>query len=81
MSLFVYYYVLADSWVGFAEKINYKDYLLTQRWGIEIIPEISLPPCIYCLCRQLEGFSVDICYTYVFRDAEILKGTIEFTLI
>ncbi len=46
MWLFVYNYVSADSWVGFAEKINKKDYFLTRRWSIEIGPEISLPPCI-----------------------------------
>jgi hypothetical protein len=47
MWLFVYNYVSADSWVGFAEKINKKDYFLTRQWSIEIGPEISLPPCIY----------------------------------
>ena len=45
MWLFVYNYVSADSWVGFAEKINKKDYFLTRRWSIEIVPKILLPPC------------------------------------
>ncbi len=45
--LFLYNYVSADSWDGFAEKIMKKDYFLTQRWSIEIVPEISLPPCIF----------------------------------
>ncbi len=46
MWLFVYDYVSADSWDGFAEKNNKKDYFLTRQWSIEIVPEISLPPCI-----------------------------------
>ncbi len=45
MWMFVYNYVSADSWVGFAEKINKKDYFLMWRWSIEIVPEISLSPC------------------------------------
>ncbi len=47
MWLFVYNYVSADSWVGFAEKINKKYYFLMLRWSIEIGPDISLPPCIW----------------------------------
>ncbi len=46
MWLFVYNYVLAESLDCFAEKINKKDYFLMRRWSIEIVPEISLPPCI-----------------------------------
>ncbi len=47
MWLFVYNYVSADSWDGFAEKSNKKNYFLTRQWSFEIIPEISLPPCIH----------------------------------
>jgi hypothetical protein len=45
MWLFDYNYVSADSWDGYAEKNNKKDYLLTWPGSIEIVPEISLPPC------------------------------------
>ncbi len=55
MWLFVYNYVSADSWVSFAEKINKKDYFLTRRWSIEIVPEISLPPCIHYTHSHREG--------------------------
>ncbi len=46
MGLFVYNYVSAESSDCFAEKINKKDYFLMRRRSIEIVPEISLPPCI-----------------------------------
>ncbi len=56
MWLFVYNYVSADSWDGFAEKILKKYYFLTRRWSFEIVPEISLPPystdnIAYCVRR------------------------------
>ncbi len=43
--LFVYNYVSTDSRDGFAEKNYWKRFFLTRRWSIEIVPEISLPPC------------------------------------
>ncbi len=46
MWLFVFIYVSADSWDGFAEKFFTKYYFLMWRWSIESVPEISLPPCI-----------------------------------
>ena len=52
MWLFVYNYVSTDSWDGFAEKNYWKRFFLTRRWSIEIVPEISLPPCILTLEKE-----------------------------
>ncbi len=46
MWLFVYNYVSTDSWDGFAEKKYWKRFFLTRRWSIEIVPDLSLPPCM-----------------------------------
>ncbi len=56
MWLFVYNYVSTDSWDGFAKKKLLKKIFLTRQWSIEIVPEISLPPCIW-LTRTVRGVS------------------------
>jgi len=77
MWLFVYNYVSADSWVGFAEKIFKKDYFLTRRWSIEIVPDLSLPPCTV-KNAQIDQFSMKKSknHTYLNKSIRLLEYSI-----